>query len=989
MLDNVVFYYADALHGEIEGGNGGTDMNGHLNGNYIWEYADVNTVEGELIERKKTVIADFSSSEFVLASGIADRVSALPGTPTYVYNLGSGSARINLPSAVSIIGTYFVEFDIYSPAATGASVSFSLPGCESTFSVKLDFVGKKTVSVLLSQISVRNPRPAVTAFTVTTASGTGTVYIGNVYAVEDVYKILVPYGVDIKSSEPYDQVIDKFVEYTVGLPSDNSAEMQQKRKSYSDTAKQRWDSFKSTYVDATAPNTLFGLNVKNGGSYANEPVMYLYQYINDMANAYAAYGGEYYKNKELLADILKALEYGYNCAYGVNILAAGQTWGDWYHWDVPIPKSLMQTLALIAEDIDYELILKYLAPFRMICYFPEGLGGNKMLMSYNVLLASALERDAYRFCLAKQLVYDEFFYIDRPEDENVIRIGDGGPYTDGSYVQHGEVAYTGVYGMALVENIAYILSITGGTVLDLDHGKIDIVYEWIFNNYNSVIFEGHYMPSLMGRGIGGVTDTAVTISLTARCITLSVYAPDEWKDKLRSLSKYYMELLPNVDFTQKVPACLIGYCAQLYADDTVELWQPTEHARIFGAMARAFQYGPEYGVNISMSSTRISKYESINGANYVGWYHGDGMIYIYTDGYEYNSVYFNWGNPYLLPGTTVNTAKRYSRNIYPMLMNSSAYAGGTAQGKYAAVGYVLGYDPDKAFASNTYVEKNDTMITARKSYFLFDNEIVCVGSGINDFSNDRVLTVVENRYWREGDVLYIDGVQMNAPATVQTEISARTMHFTNMGGYVFLDSDGNYDGATVKYQKATHGVYEYYDTAPGSTARPKENFLEIVIDHGVGDGNVEADKYVYAYLPESTVAETEAYFQDPDVALLAHRTSVHAVLEKTLGIVALNAFDAENTEVVSINSQYTPVKKITVNGTVSVMISTNERGETTVTVSDPTQLCENVTVSIEIEGITSVVSAAEGTVAGVNGGVLTLTAKTLGTYGAGFTVVVK
>ena len=61
----------------------------------------------------------------------------------------------------------------------------------------------------------------------------------------------------------------------------------------------------------------------------------------------------------------------------------------------------MQTLALLGDGVSYELTVKYLAPFRLICYFPEGLGGNKMLMSYNVLLASALERDPYRFCLAK------------------------------------------------------------------------------------------------------------------------------------------------------------------------------------------------------------------------------------------------------------------------------------------------------------------------------------------------------------------------------------------------------------------------------------------------------------------------------------------------------------------------------------------------------------------------------------------------------------
>ena len=39
-----------------------------------------------------------------------------------------------------------------------------------------------------------------------------------------------------------------------------------------------------------------------------------------------------------------------------------------------------------------------------------------------------------------------------------------------------------------------------------------------------------------------------------------------------------------------------------------------------------------------------------------------------------------------------------------------------------------------------------TDIKANKSYFLFDEEIVCLGSGISDTSGTETLTVVDSRY---------------------------------------------------------------------------------------------------------------------------------------------------------------------------------------------------------------------------------------------------
>jgi hyaluronate lyase len=655
---------------------------------------------------------------------------------------------------------------------------------------------------------------------------------------------------------------------------------------------------------------------------------------------------------------------------------------------------------LIEDEISRDLIMKYLEPFRIICYYPDGMSGNKLMMSYNVIFASILERDAVRLVQAKELLYDEFFYQDRPEDPTVMRIGDGGAYTDGSYVQHHNIAYTGVYGMTMIQNISSILYITNGTVFDLNKDRVSILFEWIFNNYNSVIYEGHYMPSLIGRNINGtsskgVSDTDVTINLINEIIVASTYAPAEWKGKLISLIKYYFNLFDGINFAMKAPISLIDYCNEIYADDTIVPWTQPIETKLYPIMARVLHSGPKYGVSISLSSTYIGKYESFGTTNNAGWYHGDGMIYIHAHDYDFDENFFWWANPYLMPGVTANTAERVAKSVSsPTMVNYSPFVGGVSQGKYGIVGYVFG-NADSVFRSGTYKEEKDAKLRANKSYFFFDNEVVCIGTGINDFSDDDVITVVENRYWSDSDVLYIDGEVMSSPATAQTTISARTMHFSNMGGYVFLHSDKNYDGASITYAKKTNAVNSLIENSQinlDHVRKVKKDFLEIVINHGKGDGNVENNKYFYAYLPESTATETQTYSANPDVEPLTYLDDIHAVIEKDLGIVAANIFVEGSTKSVSVDSEfhgYTNVRSISADGPCSVMISKNEAGETVITVSDPTQLYRQNNIYIEIEGVSQVVSADSRITATANGGYVNIRVNTEGANGQSLTLIVK
>ena len=238
-----------------------------------------------------------------------------------------------------------------------------------------------------------------------------------------------------------------------------------------------------------------------------------------------------------------------------------------------------------------------------------------------------------------------------------------GFYTDGSFVQHGNFSYTGGYGLSMLDEVTKLMLIMRGSRFDFIEENVKNQYDWLFNSYATVIYDGNFFASTRGREVDrNTSESSAQRSAVSSMIEMTTYAPAEIKGRLESLIRYYM-LATEYNYANDVPLMLIDYAVGLYGNSDVSPREGYELVKVFGNMDRVVQHGPEYGVCLSLSSTRIFKYEAINNENMDGWYQGDGMIYIYTDGYDYNYSFFNYVDPYKLPGTTVSTATRTVENI--------------------------------------------------------------------------------------------------------------------------------------------------------------------------------------------------------------------------------------------------------------------------------------------------------------------------------------
>lgn len=962
-----------------------------------------------------TVIADFSSQKLRnLNYGHFSRFVVKDGISAYAYPLYQDVVELALPRCVDITGCHTVAFSVYSEKKSPTRIGIYLPNCAAPITVELNFEGWKSIEVLHDAITVKDPMPLICGVKIKreTPSENGTVWISDIKAHKYNFELVVPDGVDISSPKIYDDIIEKFREYYLGTDAEKDMPEYRKRvEGRNENTKKYWKMFKDTYYDGIT-NGLYGINIDipapHNSTYTRwdeSKIRDMYVCISIMAGAYATEGTDYYGNKELLADVKKALEYAYENFYGPYMLENGNI-GDWYQWDIGNAQQLVRifiNLTAVEGSITQEEIAKYLEPFNRIMPFPVGSGMNMCYMADNCILAGALMRDAKRIAVA------EYFLMKNLEYITVDKLGagtDGGYFKDGSFIQHIVTPYAGSYGLCFMKEIPPIVYRLEGTHFALRRDLVNNFYNWAFDTYQPIMYGTNLMSNTFGRNLS--SEKSAYDSAVMAMILMVKYVPKEIEGRYKSLVRTFMHRA-GTDYTDTglIVPIFVKIARELYNDDSVKLIDDYRITKVLGNSARVYNHTASYGAGLSLSTSGITKYESINGANFTGWYLSDGMLYIYTDDYEFGSDFYAYANPYLMPATTVNSSERYVGNIHPTIPNASDFAGGVEHGEIGAAGFVLGYN--KATLRGTFVDaENGYKIRANKSYFMFDKEIVCVGSNIKDMSGTEVRTVVENRFWRENDKLCINGELVEAPAANEyvtakktnmswggvrhpassflkssyrsTVQNAKNMYFSNMGGYVFFDNENE-----LSYTKLTVTGNTETGTIANTSAKESRTFLEITLAHGTGNESLNGS-YSYAYLPKATAEETAQYSESPDVVILKKADNVHAVYKKSLNAVGAVFYAPEN---VDIEEKGAPVCKIKSDFTGAIMISVNKDGELLVSVSDPTAHLEKLSFEIEMAKKYDIVSADEKVKAEINGKVLRVSVDSEGSCGGSFHLTLK
>ncbi|MCC8145877.1 MAG: polysaccharide lyase beta-sandwich domain-containing protein, partial [Bacteroidales bacterium] len=477
-------------------------------------------------------------------------------------------------------------------------------------------------------------------------------------------------------------------------------------------------------------------------------ITFTFDRLKALALAYKLSGTSFFNRQDVFDEIVAALDMmvakHYSLANSTSgtgtSLGSGSAYGNWYDWRIGTPLRYNDLLLILADDLTPTQISTYVAPVLSNNKAVDNTGANRTWIAGIVAQAGILLNREDLITMAKNGLKPVFSYVTS---------GDG-YYVDGSFVQHTNYAYTGGYGKALLCTISPLMYILKGSPWEISYtDKAEqIFYDMIFQAYEPLIYDGRFVDMVREREISRLAnqDNVPGRQAIRAIILLLDVLEGEQKARAEKMVKEWLqdeEVLaqvcfdPNDGFLEYTLS--VGMLTKaLDVADNNEITPRGKrilHQR-FASMDRTMHIREDYAFGLAMTSTRIKNTEGTNDEGLRLWHIGDGMTYLYNEDKDTYADHF-WATVdyQRLPGTTVVRAARGKKDGYGTF-NPYTWVGGTNMEEYGVAGMQF-----KGLGIST-----TRTLDAKKSWFMFDDEIVALGSGIKlATGNAPVETIIENR----------------------------------------------------------------------------------------------------------------------------------------------------------------------------------------------------------------------------------------------------
>lgn len=700
--------------------------------------------------------------------------------------------------------------------------------------------------------------------------------------------------------------------------------------------------------------------------------------VLSMCKAYAAEGGALYQNQDMLKDITNILDFLCGSCY----TAKSQT-DNWWTWEIGIPKDLIPALILIYDGLTEEQVMAYTETlyFFQPDPFHEGVintasthgqgyreaqGANIIDCSTTAVGLGALREDNELVYLG-MLASSQTFVIQNVEDSAQIAANgyNSGFYPDGSYLDHIKVPYLGAYGIEFMKGGAKIPSLLAGTPWKYPEQVQDNLESYIVEGFGNGMYQGMMLDCLKGRSVSRPASSNQAAGREAMMIILQIvdsFSQEAKETTLSALKAWLEEDEGFIDSLVGAENMAIKKKAKEILEDTSIQSNIAPVHKSYPLMDRVVHRTEDYLFALSMYSERIQNTEIMNDENRFGWHQNNGMTYIYDEDKQYTENYWNTVNPLRLPGTTVvpvniGTGKPDGSGFAQGgdFCSKESWVGGTSIGNYGVSGM--------SFSGETQGIAGDAPVSyaldlkGKKSWFMFDDEMVCLGAGITNKNMELpVETTIENKKLRKdgSNQLLVNGEKTEIPVK-EVNVKELVERTADVSGTSFeqvnwAHLEGNQSVGTGYYfpeenteiqvrRGQTTGSWKDVGTFEGEST---ENYLEMWVDHGQ---NPENASYSYVLLPETSAEETENYAQAPKVTILENSSEVQAVRHETLKIIGTNFWQEQGGSVEGITSDKAA----------SVMLQETEQGTVKISVSDPTMKNKgNIQLTLEKEIVDSI-----------------------------------
>jgi hyaluronate lyase len=612
-------------------------------------------------------------------------------------------------------------------------------------------------------------------------------------------------------------------------------------------ALQRLDQIAGEYeatMNTAAGSTQLWADLPKGPGSDYFPTMYAR--LRAIAVDWATPGSVLSQKAGMDARIIAALEILYATEYNENTSEIG----NWYSYEIGVPYWVLHILAALGDKLSTEDRARFLRPVLRFNADPNRrtntpslaeTGANRADKSLIAVVAGAMVGDAARVAAGMDAITD---VVGGGAASVVARVTHGdGFHPDGAFIQHDVVPYPGHYGLVLLAAVASLMYVTKSATRQLAADVQQKTITTVSDVYAPFVAQGAMLETVRGRMLSRQSETghdaghilisAVVLlalqsgstdltSLVRKWIAEGTWAPYLDVPDVHRFAPFNDPVgVPGVEFAEQL---LAGSSAQAAAAVPVHRTFPQED-RMVHTTAR-------WTASLGVGSTRICRYESINGQNLHGWYVGDGCLYVFLPNQQghYSDAYWPTVDATLLPGTTTKASTPPALGSTPL--SSKAFAGGIA------------FDSGHGAQGLDFVSQ-DGMLTAHKSWFFTPDGVICLGAGITDSSGAVVRTTIENR--STNAPLLVDGRSYSSDGSWSVS-NPQWLDLPGVAAYFLLEK-----GKVALKRESRTGTWRDVDTGAntkGSTDPYTRHYQSIVLDHGA---NPVGAHYAYAVVPVPSV----------------------------------------------------------------------------------------------------------------------------------------
>ena len=604
------------------------------------------------------------------------------------------------------------------------------------------------------------------------------------------------------------------------------------------------------------------------------------------ALAYTKSGNSYYQDTNLYNNIIQALEF-WNAAHPTST--------NWWNIKILVPKTLGVILIQmrygqnkVSADLENRLMAQMEADYTV--------GPNTLENQEGANLTDLATGFFYRACLRKDEIALNSALENAFKPLTIASVGQEGIQYDNSYTQHGPQLYIGGYSEELIKGIINFALNVAGTEYALGGEKLATLSNYVRNTYLKALRGQYIHYNAMGRSVS------------------------------RNGATLKQSFATNINHMATIdPANAAEY------NLAVKRMRGTESASsgiqpiniLYPISDYVLHIRPEYTFSVRTVSDRTAYIERGNGENLKSYFMTFGSTALTCSGDEYTNIFPAW-NWTRIPGTTNMQIATIPQRAQWGVKGISKFVGGAS---------------DSLYAVTTYMHKdvtNGSTTSANKSWFFFDDEIVCLGSGITTDYTGGITTSIEQSL-KKGDITVSNGdvETVLSEGLVQYKDNISWIHHNNVGYFFPKGGDVRIDNGSKT------GSWNEINTTQ-STGDITKDVFSTFFYHGATPQN---ESYAYIIVPNKKTPVEVAAYNTENIEILENNASMQVVHHKTLDIWQMVFFEAG-----TFTSQELSVS---VDKACVLMLKDIKTPKAIMHIADPAQSKSVITVKTKVSSISS------------------------------------